>query len=757
MSNQVVNIESKSVLAKLMATENIHVEHKKVKTASFDVKHRVLRLPIWEKMDAVMYDGLIGHEVGHALYTPHEEWAKFATENKHLKDYANIIEDARIERKMKTKYPGMKRTFFSMYNELNTRDFFGTKDRDIESYGLADRLNVHFKMGLRAEVPFSDEELKFVNKVNKCETFEDVLELTRELGEISKAEAEDSETLMEDLPFDFDDLEPESTEDEEGESSESNTPAPSSDSNDESEEESDSSDSDSNEEEEKEEEKATADSGSAEETDEEKEEETSPTGNIAAESNETESKTNDPSMPQPETSKAFENAMETLNDGDAKEPIYLDLPTLNYKNALIPWNETFEGLKLHWENAENFSRYYDTDGSRFKKEAEDNFRSWKKDTEKVVNYMVKEFEMKQAATVHRRTSIGKTGLLDMNKLHMYKTDEDIFKRVASVKDGRNHALMMFVDWSGSMSGKMESTIKQLLTLVMFARKVGIPYRVYSFSNSSDICNKLEKPYYDVALTPTNHLKMSRLGMSEYFNEKMSSRDFNKQLMNVMFLGRSLDYTSLTTPIGHGMSSTPLNEAIVCAYDMIADFKKSTGKEKINAIFLTDGGADGNREYYDAEEGTDKSFYSYERKQYMVLRDPVTKRLLNGDRGTRQGMTASLLSGLAKRHGINVIGFHITDRKSINRHILYGVSDYDKGDALKKFCTKNGYVPLKESGYSTYFLVNDRNLDREAEFNDVERDDEGEVAKGKLRTSFRKFTGARKTNKMMLNEFVALVA
>ena len=751
-----VNIESKNVLAKLMATENIHVEHKKVKTASFDVKNRVLRLPLWEKMDDTMYEGLIGHEVGHALYTPDAEWSAFAKENPSLKDYANILEDARIERKMKIKYPGMKRTFFSMYNDLNQRDFFGTKERDLDSYGFGDRLNMHFKLGLRAEVPFSDEEKTFAARVMKAETFEDILELTRELGDITKAE---TETNMEDLPFDFDDLEPDSIEEEDGESENSNTPAPSSDSEDESDEESDNSNSSKPDEDKDSEEKTSGGSSApSEEKEEENEEEKSPTGDSADTGSETKEENHDPLLPKPETSKAFEDAMESLNDAEAKEPVYLDLPKVNYKNALIPWKATFEDLNTHWADAENYGRYWNQDdkGVAKKKEAENNFRVWKKDTNQIVNYMVKEFEMKQAATDYKRTSIGKTGVLDMNKLHMYKTDEDIFKRITTVKDGRNHALMMFVDWSGSMSGKMESTIKQLLTLVMFARKVGIPYRVYSFSNSSDLTKKLEKSYYDPALTPTNHLKLARLGMNEYFNEKMSSRDFNKQLMNVMFLGRSNDYTSLSTPPGHGMSSTPLNEAIVCAYDMIADFKKETGKEKINAIFLTDGGADGNSEWHSAEEACDKSMFGYKSKEYMVIRDPITKRLLHGvDR--RSGLTASLLTGLAKRHNINVIGFHITDRKTINRSILFGTTDYEDQDKQKKFVTKNGYAPLKESGYSTYFLVNDRALDNEAEFGDVERDDDGDVAKGKLRTQFRKFTSTRKTSKMMLNEFVGLVA
>ena len=38
--NKEINKNAKSNLAKLLATENISVEHKKVKTAYFDLKHR---------------------------------------------------------------------------------------------------------------------------------------------------------------------------------------------------------------------------------------------------------------------------------------------------------------------------------------------------------------------------------------------------------------------------------------------------------------------------------------------------------------------------------------------------------------------------------------------------------------------------------------------------------------------------------------------------------------------------------------------
>ena len=63
-----VSIEIKGNLARLLATENLIIEHKSVETASFDVVGRVLTLPQWERASETVYDMLVAHEVGHALY-----------------------------------------------------------------------------------------------------------------------------------------------------------------------------------------------------------------------------------------------------------------------------------------------------------------------------------------------------------------------------------------------------------------------------------------------------------------------------------------------------------------------------------------------------------------------------------------------------------------------------------------------------------------------------------------------------------------
>ncbi len=42
-------VEQKSQLAKLMATENLTIQHSKIHTAKFDTKNRILYLPIWHQ------------------------------------------------------------------------------------------------------------------------------------------------------------------------------------------------------------------------------------------------------------------------------------------------------------------------------------------------------------------------------------------------------------------------------------------------------------------------------------------------------------------------------------------------------------------------------------------------------------------------------------------------------------------------------------------------------------------------------------
>ena len=85
----------KGQLARLLATEDLIVEHRSVDTASFNVQTRVLTLPTWDNATEEVYDTLVCHEVGHALYTPDVEWW---INNEISASIVNIVEDARIEK-----------------------------------------------------------------------------------------------------------------------------------------------------------------------------------------------------------------------------------------------------------------------------------------------------------------------------------------------------------------------------------------------------------------------------------------------------------------------------------------------------------------------------------------------------------------------------------------------------------------------------------------------------------------------------------
>ena len=189
-------IESKSLLAKLMATENLTIEQRKVPTASFNVKDRILVIPIMnEQTSAFVMDLFMGHEVGHALYTPLEGLMKSKDEGI-ISSVLNVVEDSRIERKIKYKYPGLKNCFIKAYSELVEKDFFGTNDKDLNELNFIDRVNMHCKGGAGLNIRFSHEERDLVRDIENTETYDDVIEVALKLAKYAKEEKEQMKLKM---------------------------------------------------------------------------------------------------------------------------------------------------------------------------------------------------------------------------------------------------------------------------------------------------------------------------------------------------------------------------------------------------------------------------------------------------------------------------------------------------------------------------------------------------------------------------------
>ena len=434
-----VNYEIKGQLARLLATEDLIVEHKKVSTACFNVHTRVLTLPLWERASNAVYDMLVAHEVGHALYTPDEDWTKVA---KIPPSYVNIVEDVRIEKLMKRRYGGLSKTMFNGYKELQAEDFFGIGEEDHNAYSLPDRINLHFKVGNFIDVNFTEREKNLLNLIETCETFADVLVAAEEMYKLFQMEKEEdveaSISLTEKGEEAGDQQQQiELVESEDGENAENKTEIKDSES-----------------------------AGEVKETQ---------ASDVGGEHN----------APEIKTDQRLREAIEELTNNStwADENVYTELPTLDLKTIIASNQDVHNVLQKYWKKQEE--QFIENGYTKFQdafKFVDRDYVEFKKSAQKEVNYLVKEFECRKAADSYARASTARTGVLDCTKLHTYKFNEDLFKKVTTLADGKSHGLIFILDWSGSMDKVLEDTIKQLYNLIWFCKKVSIPFEVYAFTN-----------------------------------------------------------------------------------------------------------------------------------------------------------------------------------------------------------------------------------------------------------------------------------
>ena len=213
--------------------------------------------------------------------------------------------------------------------------------------------------------------------------------------------------------------------------------------------------------------------------------------------------------------------------------------------------------------------------------------------------MVKEFEMKKSAAAYARTKQDKTGIINPLKLHSYKFNDDIFKRIAVTPDGKNHGMMMFIDWSGSMNDKLQATIHQLMNLTLFCKKVQIPFEVYAFTNTGSKRKEVIANYELNDITIDN-----RFHLINFVSSRMNTKEFDNAMKILFHVSCLYDRSRWTrwsakrpvennflydlpdTPRGYGLSSTPLNDTIMAAYKLFCICKRYS-IDKMNTIFLTD--------------------------------------------------------------------------------------------------------------------------------------------------------------------------
>jgi hypothetical protein len=765
--------EQKTQLAKLMATENLTVQHQKMQTAKFDPQNRILYLPIWQNMSGYMYDLLCGHEVGHALYTPAEGWHNAVTcesKGKSYKSFLNVVEDARIEKKVKRRYPGLRTSFQQGYKELMTKDFFGLNGRDINKMSFIDRLNLFTKSQYTSSwIEFTAQEMMFVRQVENLETWEDVIRVTDEIYEYSKNEQAELNFDEMEISLGFDN--PDGTDDEyeEMETDEDvKTPDEESDDGDEN-------------------------SGSFpkkddEEMSDEGYKEQKETPNRFKDSKESHE---DQFNPNCETDENYRRNESILVDDKCKEYVYVDLPKPILKNIITPAQRVHEYLttffnSLTVSNPFNKAKFSQADMTKWVNE-------FKSKNERYIGLLAKEFEMRKAAKAFSKSKLSDTGDIDVNKIASYKFDDNIFRKVMLTPKGKNHGLVLLLDKSGSMGENMPGSIEQILVLSMFCRKVNIPFIVYGFGDSVEV-RRIDtgKDPMDFTVEKTftqniGEVSFSNVYLREYLNSNMSNAQFSQAVKNLILVKKSFEKSPsyyqriVERPDTEHLSNTPLTQAIVAVAEIMKDFKRKNNLDLTSLIIVHDGDADWTRDYIKEVEHVN-ALGNIDKKTVVVTLQAYEKNVIVCDKvnkyefkvtSERSSMNDNVLQWFQKTTSSKVFGFYLAQSKTNARNAIDSYYVDEDGCSIDNIMSKQGYdqakfvlsglvkkfqtqkfIESKTKGYSSFFIVSGGDgLKTE----DDELEIQGNVTTSKLKTAFMKMNKKKAINRILVSKFIAGIA
>jgi hypothetical protein len=365
------------------------------------------------------------------------------------------------------------------------------------------------------------------------------------------------------------------------------------------------------------------------------------------------------------------------------------------------------------------------------------------DVKPSVNAMVQQFELRKSAMESKKIRESTSGSIDVNKLWQYKLDDHIFKTVMSVPNAKNHGLLMYIDYSSSMTSRLYETLKQSIILSMFAKRVGIPFELYGFTTNpgkyretngwdreSEI-NVAKGDYVNWAV------KLVKIADSKWSKSKM-----HEMFQRSMFAAWTNENRGPVEP-AFRLGGTPLSETISMAHIMAADFVKRNHIEKMNVVFLTDGLAQDMRLSGRLDNWAKSLIWDIEGIGKVELN--TEPQLWSGSERVSSQAKTALLKSLKKKY--NVIGFFLTDRRK-------------DVDSKKGYHVWNDY-----GGYDSFITVHDKRLQAiDDEFvttadhdNRISTESTDRKRMNSIKRDFKKFQKNKKMNKLIAQEFARLVA
>ena len=739
---KLMSTEVKSMVAKLLARENITIQRGNFDTASFNLKTRILELPLWETINNDVLDLFIGHEISHALNTPADGAELFASKCKGIPfSVCNIIEDIRIEKMVQKEYPGLISSFKAGYTFLHENDFFKLGDIPMSERTLIDRINIKAKLRDLVEVPFADDEMELVNAAFNCKSYDDVLEAVNlfkeKLGEIENNEpAEsneepDADGEGEGVPSEADDYDDDSETEESGSGSSSGGDwvAPEDD-------DSDESDNDSS-----------GDSDSDSDSDDESDEASAGSGQDDGWKDDgTEAEAEETKTPISGAGQYGSQSQDALNDNLSNDRLDKDFGPYDSKhfNFIEPTSEMIDDAILSYDavrqsrlESDSFSRvmrdgYYDHFNDTYTPAIE-KYKKFNSTSKRFVNSLKMEFEMKKSAYQYTRATVAKTGKIDVNALHAYKYSEDIFNSITTLADAKSHGMIFLVDMSGSMSSTIGTIYKQTINLSMFCKAVGIPFKVYGFTSTYRSPRKKHFDYQD------GQFNMNDLHMTELLTSDLKKSKWKEALFH-MFVASEMFESREEPSDAEALGGTPLGLATIALMKKVKEFIAKHKIEKTSIMYLTDGSGHSPRITGNSIGYGGTAFGKMNGKQLVL--------------NSRNTIDQALNEHLKKTTGATMTHFFLVDSKHGARQAGYHALSNDEWKVMKKdkIVTRDA-----AGGFDRVFIIkNDRkqNLTDANDFGDIET---GGMTDNQLAKAFTKNQVNRKTDRVFVNKFIGMVA
>lgn len=766
-----MNIESKSYLAKLLATEDIGVEHRNVPTAAFDLKSRTVILPNWKDMPDFLYDLFVGHEVGHALVTPAEGWHDaICREGSSFKGYLNVVEDARNERLVKQRYPGLAKSFYRGYQLLYKKGFFGQYD-DVNELLLIDRINLHYKVGSFLNVQFTDEEKVFLSRIDNAVEWDEVETIAKELFELAKSQQ--SQTDVSQSAPTVSDQEADTEQSASGDSDEEGDEQSDDQSDDQSDGESESTESGESGESDEGEETEDGESTSSESTTEDGETEES--DDVGSESD----YSSDDSSDSVEEESDANESVSSLTDRQFRdnESRLLSSEDCPVKTVYFPkWYK--EDYFVHsaekvWDFEFNWNKHTDITNAEIRAKIKRDFMTRNRDA---INQLVMQFEMKRKAAELKKTAIHNTGKLNEDKLWAYKLTEDLFLSNEVVPTGKNHGMFMLLDMSGSMNQHMSGTIEQLLIQVAFCKKVGIPFKVMGFTSCIAPLNDSAPRYAEgwrEWLTTLQQQGDNILtlddddGLVELISSDLPNRLYEKIFTQMLEWKDCFTYTQnadyylsyYDVPRHLSLGSTPLCQGYLLSIKVANEFKENNNIEVLSTIVLSDGGATdylsvGHRHI----DGCHKLIIKHGLNS--VSTTTTSSSRWGADRVMLQQSAAAVFKQVT---GSRMIQFWIETKNKKKMKDAFGwltgpndwYVDPRNFEPEYKKIGKEGFAEITNNawGFDSCFLIaGAKNLDSTENELEVKSEKKGDLLRG-----FRQFQKKKTSSRQFINRFIDRVA